>query len=112
MSLNRPLFLKCAAAVAALGALFAVTSANAGTNWSVNVGIPGVVVAEPAPVYVPPPPVYVQPAPVYVPPAPVYYRPPPPVYYRPAPVYYGAPGYYGPGYRWHHRHHRDWEDRD
>jgi hypothetical protein len=113
MNLDRSIFLKCAAAVAVTGALFAATSASAGTAWSVNIGVPGVVVAEPAPIYVPPAPVYVPPAPVYVPPAPVYYRPPPPVYYRPAPVYYGAPGYYAPDYRWrHHRHHRDWDDRD
>lgn len=97
-------------AVAALAALLAAPAAHARVDWSVNIGVPGVVVP-PEPVYYPPP------APVYVPPPPVYYRPPPPVYYRPPPVYYRPPPpvYYGPGYyepRWRHRHRhwRDWDD--
>ena len=106
-----------AAGVVAACATLIATTASAEVNWSVNVGVPGVVVPEPAPVYVEPAPVYA-PAPVYYGPAPrVEYRAPP-VYYRPAPVY-DAPVYYGtpaPGYdrprHWHHRRDRDDDDRD
>ena len=117
MSLNRFAFFKLAAAGAvAVGAFFAVASANAGTNWSVGINVPGVEggVVAPGPVYYEPPPVYYQPAPpvYYRPPPPVYYRPPP-VYYRPAPVYYGPPAFYESGDRWRDRHHRrDGDDRD
>lgn len=119
MNFHRSAFLKRAAVgVAAAGALFAAASANAGTNWSVGINVPGVAVGigEPAPVYYEPAPVYVRPAPVYEPPPPVYYRPAPAPVYRPAPVYYGPPAAYydAPGERWRHRHHhrRDWDDRD
>jgi len=111
----RSQFFKCAAIV--VGALLVGTTASAGTNWSIGINVPGVVVEEPAPVYVAPAPVFAPPPPVYYrPPPPVYYRPAPPAYYQPAPVYYGPPArvYEGPGYREGHRHHRrDWdEDRD
>ena len=94
--------------------------ARGDVNWSVGVGVPGVVVGvgngyrgyapppryyspppgyyAPPPVYYAPPPVYYQPRPVYVAPAPVYYAP------VPRPIYYAPPGppsrpYYGPGWR-------------
>ena len=79
MTMNRSVFKWVAAGVLAASALGAAATASAGVSWSVNVGVPGVVVA---------------PAPVYYPPAPVYYAPPPPVYYRPAPVYYAPPPVY------------------
>ena len=105
-----------AAAVAACATLI-TNSASAEVNWSVNVGIPGVVVSEPAPVYVEPAPVYAPPPPVYYRPASrVYYGAPPPVYYRPAPVYgepiYYAPDDYRPKRRHHHHHHRDRDNDD
>ena len=114
-------FLKIAAAgvVSTCLALMA-TAANAEVNWSVNVGVPGVVVTEPAPVYVAPEPVYAPPPPVYYRPAPAAYYRAPPAYYAPAPVYEGpayydappAPVYYRRG-EWRHRHHeRGDDDRD
>ncbi|SDM40652.1 hypothetical protein SAMN05428957_105230 [Oryzisolibacter propanilivorax] len=88
--------------------------ARSDVQWSIGVGVPGVVVGASAPgYYTPPAPVY------YTPPPPVYYRPPAPVYYAPPPVYYRPPApvyvaprpYYGGGY-YHHHHHRyggrDW----
>ena len=76
MTLHRSFFKWAAASVLAAGALGAAATASAGVSWSVNVGVPGVVVA---------------PAPVYYPPAPVYYAPPrvvyrPRVWVRPVPV--------------------------
>lgn len=87
------------AALVALGALAAGSSAHAGNvQWSVAVNLP-----VPVPVVVGAP-VYHAPAPVYYPPAPVVvYRPapPPPVVYRPVPVV----DYRGWDHR-HHHHHR------
>ena len=100
MTMNRSVFKWVAAGVLAAGALGAAATASAGVSWSVNVGVPGVVVA-PAPVYYPPAPVYyAPPPPVYYRPAPVYYAPPP-VYYRPAPVYIQGGGYYRHGPRYY-----------
>lgn len=93
-------------ALATGAALFGATAAQAGTHWSIGVGInlpvPGVVVADDV---------------RYVEPAPVYYAPPPPpvVTYVPAPTYvYGDAYYappprvvYAPAYR-----DRRWVDRD
>ncbi|MGJ7583383.1 hypothetical protein ACSFA3_24800, partial [Variovorax sp. RHLX14] len=79
-----------AAGFVAAGALFIAASANAGTSWSIGVGVPGLVVSEPAPVYY-------EPAPVYSRPAPTYYQPAQPAYSVPAPVYYE------PGSRWEER---------
>jgi len=61
-------------------------AAEAGTQWSFGLSLPGLL--EPAaPVYYEPPPAYVVvPAPVYAAP-PVVLRPAPPVYYRPVPSY-------------------------
>ena len=82
-------------------------------NWSVGIGVPGVVVGASNGYYAP--------APVYVaPPPPVYYAPPPrPVYYNAPPVYYTPPpavvyGGYGYGHRHHghghgHGHGRHWD---
>ncbi|MCT9812926.1 hypothetical protein N0K08_20035 [Acidovorax sp. Be4] len=114
MNFNRSVYLKYAASgIVLTAALFGGTAASAGVTWSIGVGLPGVVISEPAPVYYVPAPVYAPPAPIYYQPAgPGYYRRPPPVYYRPAPVYYGPPPpvYYRPH---HHRWHRDWhDDRD
>lgn len=76
----------------ALAASAGVAQARDNINWSVGIGVPGVVVGvgngypgyayNPAPVYYapPPPPVY------YAPPRPVYYAPP--VVYSPPPAYY------------------------
>jgi len=78
------------ATTVATAALLGATAAQAGTHWSVGIGINvppvGVVVdspryVEPAPVYyAPPPPVYV-PAPRYYAPRDVYYAPAPRVVY-------------------------------
>ena len=130
MHAGRSVLVKLAAVgVVAVAALTGAASASAGTNWSVGIAVPGVVVSggESG---------YYQPAPVYAPPAPVYYRPDPvyraapPVAYAPAPVYY-EPGYRGEGRRfyrsdweggrrsdrrdWRHERHeerRGWGDRD
>lgn len=111
-----PLLKLTVAGVVATCATLIATTASAEVNWSVNVGVPGIVVTEPAPVYVEPAPVYAPPPAYYAPAPRVYYRRPP-AYYRPAPiygapVYYGppAPGYYRPGH-WHRRD-RDDDDRD
>ena len=115
--INRSIFVKAAAAVLAVAGLGAASMAQArdNINWSVGIGVPGVVVGasnygynnypvytQPAPIYSPAP---VYPSSYYVQPAPIYYSPP--VYVRPAPVYIGG-GYYGHrhGYRHHHRGHR------
>ncbi|CAN5904914.1 hypothetical protein BH11PSE13_BH11PSE13_33550 [soil metagenome] len=123
--------------VVAVGSLtvagvMASSLANAGTQWSVGINLPGVVVGEPsygpAPVYesnhYESAPVYSRPAPVaapiyydaqpvrvrppetvyYAPPAPVYNRPPPPRVYGPSPVDF-EPGYHDGGR--YHREHRD-----
>ena len=123
--------------VVAVGSLtvagvMASSLANAGTQWSVGINLPGVVVGEPsygpAPVYEPnfyeSAPVYSRPAPVaapiyydaqpvrvrppetvyYTPPAPVYYRPPPPRFYGPSPVDFES-GYRGGYYRERREHH-------
>ena len=76
-------------------------SANGRVNWSVNIGVPGVVYPGYAPVYAPPV-VYSRPAPIYVEPAPVYYSAPP-VVYAPQP-YYGRVYYegYPRPYYWDH----------
>lgn len=119
----------------AVAGVMASSLANAGTQWSVGINLPGVVVGEPsygpAPIYQPndyeSAPVYSRPAPVaapvyydaqpmrvrppetvyYAPPAPVYNRPPPPRFYGPSPVDF-EPGYRDGGrfYR-EHREHRD-----
>jgi hypothetical protein len=104
VSFHRNILKIAALGVAAAGALFAATSANAATSWSIGVNLPGVVVSEPAPVYY-------EPAPVYSPPAPVYYQPPP-VRYRPPAVYEPAPVYYEPGPRWGHEERREWRRRE
>lgn len=75
----------------ALAASAGVAQARDNVNWSIGIGVPGVVVGasngypsygySPAPVY-------------YAPPAPVYYAPPRPVYYAPPVVYSQPPAYY------------------
>lgn len=117
----------------AVAGVMASSLANAGTQWSVGINLPGVVVGEPsygpAPIYQPndyeSAPVYSRPAPVaapvyydaqpvrvrppetvyYAPPAPVYNRPPPPRFYGPSPVDF-EPGYRDGGrfYREHREH--------
>ena len=78
----------------ALAASAGVAQARDNVNWSVGIGVPGVVVgasngySAPAPVYYAPPPTY------YAPPRPVYYAPPRPVYYAPPVVYSPPPAYY------------------
>ena len=113
--INRSVYLKAAAAVLAVAGLGVGSVAQArDVNWSVGIGVPGVVVGasngyyghnnypvytQPAPIYAPAP---VYPSSYYVQPAPIYYAPP---VYRPAPVYIGfGGGYYG-GHRHGHRHH-------
>jgi hypothetical protein len=90
--------------VAATALMLAAPLANAGgsVNWSVNVGVPGVVYpAYAAPVYSQPQVVYEQPQTYYYSqPAPVYY-PAPRVFVAPAPLY--APVYYN-GYYGHPRY--------
>lgn len=84
--------------------LISAAPAMARTDVSLNIGVPGVVYAQPAPVYVPPPPVYVQPRPIYVQPTPVY---------APAPAYVvGAPYRSEWGYHRHHHHRHHDRDRD
>ena len=115
----RALVAVAAVALAGLGASGAA-QARGDVNWSIGVGVPGVVVGvgngyqqgysgyAPQAYYAPPPPVY------YAPPPPVYYAPPRPVYYAP-PVVVGPPayGYYGGRYNQHRPHRHDHRgDRD
>ena len=109
----------------ALAASAGVAQARDNVNWSVGIGVPGVVVgasngypaygySAPAPVYYAPPPTY------YAPPRPVYYAPPRPVYYAPPVVYSPPPAYYyrdrgynrDRGYYRGHGHRRHGRDRD
>ncbi|GAB1386413.1 hypothetical protein MASR1M59_15610 [Melaminivora sp.] len=112
----------CAHAGLALALLAGVGSVQARSDvqWSVGIGVPGVVVGvnSPQAYYAPPPVYYAPPAyrpppvyyapPTYRPPQ-VYYAPPPPVYYRPPP----PPAYYAPPRPYHHHGHgyRGWEGR-
>ena len=114
MTKTRSVSTLLASAGVALALLTAAGAAQARSdvNWSIGVGVPGVVVGArnggygggyyaPAPVYSAPPVYYAPPRPVYYAPPPVYYAPPRPVYYAPpAPVYYGG---YGHGHRHHGR---------
>lgn len=106
MTKTRSIYAVAASAGVALALLAGTGAAQArDVNWSVGIGVPGVVVGASNGYYAPPPPVYVAPRPIYyAPPPPVYYAPPRPVYYAP-PAYYAPPPpvYYGHG----HRHHRD-----
>jgi PXPV repeat (3 copies) len=96
-----------------------VAHARDNVTFSVNIGVPGVLIgatnaypvySQPRPVYVQPRPVYVQPAPVYYRPAPVYYSAPP-VFVAPQPVYYQRPQEWRHGhYKKRHKHDRD-DDR-
>lgn len=70
--------------------MLAAAPAMARVNVDLNIGVPGVYVAEP--VYVQPQPVYMQPQPVYV---------------QPQPVYYAHPRHYRHRHYSHHRHDRD-----
>lgn len=100
----------------ALAASAGVAQARDNVNWSVGIGVPGVVVgasngypaygySAPAPVYYAPPPTY------YVPPRPVYYAPP--VVYSPPPAYYYRDrGYYRDRDDDRGHGHRHWRDRD
>ena len=124
----------------AVAGVMASSLANAGTQWSVGINLPGVVVGEPsygpAPVYEPnyyeSAPVYSRPAPVVAPifapisapiyydaqpvrvrpPETVYYAPPAPVYNRPPPLrFYGpSPVDFEPGYRDGGRYYREHHD--
>jgi len=98
-----------AVAAIALGAVGAVSTAQARTDLALSIGIPFGYV-RPAPVYVQPQPVYVEPQ-VYVEPSTVYYNQPP-VYY--APGY--APGYVYGSWAWRQRygypHGSPWRDAD
>ncbi|KRD15277.1 hypothetical protein ASE39_14940 [Acidovorax sp. Root267] len=101
MTKTRSIYALAASAGVALALLAGTGAAQArDVNWSVGIGVPGVVVGASNGYYAPAP-TY------YAPPPPVYYAPPRPVYYAPAPAYYAPPPvvYYGDrGYR-HHRHH-------
>jgi len=102
------------AALALAGGLFAGAAHAGGVSWSVNIGVPGPVYAEP--VYYAPPPVY------YAPPPPVYYyqRPRPVVVYGPPAVVYhrGPPAIVGGSWERHrhghghgHDHGRGWQQQ-
>ncbi len=116
MTITRSFQAMAAVAGVALALLTGAGAAHARSdvNWSVGIGVPGVVVGASNGGYYAPAPVYVAPRPVYyAPPPPVYYAPPPPVYYAPPPrPYY----YYGEGHRGHrgdrHRHHRHYRGHD
>lgn len=115
MTKNRSVLAMTSAAGIALALLVGAGAAQArDVNWSIGVGVPGVVIGA-GNSYYPPPPVYVAPRPIYyAPPPPVYYAPPRPVYYAP-PAYYAPPPvvYYGYGDRGHRhgRHHGRGHDR-
>lgn len=104
----KSIYVKLAGLAVALAASVGVAQAS-DVNWSVGVGVPGVVVGVGNSHngyggyggYRVPPPVYYAPPPVYYRPPPVYYAPPRPIYYSAPPVYYAPPAYYG------HRHKRD-----
>lgn len=109
MSKIRSVYAFMAVATVALAGLggSGAAQARSDVSWSIGVGVPGVVVTGSNGYGGYAPPAY------YAPPPPVYYAPPPPVYYAPArPIYYAPPvvvrppayGYYGGGYRHHHRH--------
>ena len=118
MNKTRSIYALVAFAAVALAGLGASGAAQArgDVNWSIGVGVPGVVVGvgngyqgysgyqgyAPPVYYAPPPPVY------YAPPPPVYYAPPRPVYYAP-PVMVGPPayGYYGGRYYQQRPHRHD-----
>lgn len=121
--MNKSVFGAFTASVASL-LLLASPLANArdNVNWSLNIGVPGVVYPAYTPTYqVPlynqPQVIYEQPRAVYVNPPPVYYYPQQRVYVEPAPVY--GPVYYesygpGPGYYGHHgryNHYRGYGER-
>ena len=99
----------------ALAASAGVAQARDNVNWSIGIGVPGVVVGasngysnygyNPAPVYYAPPPTYYAPRPTYYAPPPMYYAPPRPVYYAP-PVVYSPPPYYGGRYYRDRDHYR------
>ena len=96
--------LSLAAAALAVGA-----SAQAGgVNWSINLGVPGVVVgasnvATAYPVYTPQAPVYYTPQPVYVQPRPIYVQPAPVMYPAP-PTWHGWNNGHGHRPQRHHGH--------
>ena len=101
MTKTRSIYAMAGAAGVALALLAGTGAAQArDVNWSVGIGVPGVVVGASNGYYAP--------APVYdAPPRPVYYAPP--AYYAPPPVvYYGHRGH---GHR-HHRHHRHYDRWD
>ena len=105
MTKTRSIYAMAGAAGVALALLAGTGAAQArDVNWSVGIGVPGVVVGASNGYYAPPP-VYVAPRPVYYdPPAPVYVAPPRPVYYAPPPAYYAPPPVVYYGHRHHHRH--------
>lgn len=109
MTKTRSIYALAASAGVALALLGGAGAAQArDVNWSVGIGVPGVVVGASNGGYYSPAPVYV------APPPPVYYAPPRPVYYAPPPTYYAPPPavvYYGDrGYRHHHHHgHGRWD---
>ncbi len=117
--MNKSLIGTIVGGLVASALMFAAPLANAGgnVNWSVNVGVPGVVY----PAYAAP--VYSQPQVVYEQPQSYYYSQPEPVYYparrvyvAPAPIYRPVyyNGYYGYPRYWEHRgygHHDRHEER-
>ena len=93
----------------ALAASAGVAQARDNVNWSVGIGVPGVVVgaSNGYPAYG-----YSAPAPVYYAPPPTYYAPPRPVYYAPPVVYSPPPAYYyrDRGYNRDRGYYRDRDD--